>query len=193
MSDAPSLRTPRLLLRPWRDPDREPFAAMNADPEVMEHYPASLTPAESDALVERIRAGFQQHGYGLWAIEVVAGGEFIGYAGLAPASFESHFTPAVEIGWRLARPAWGHGYATEAARAALAFGFDQAGLREIVSFTSADNLRSQAVMRRIGMTHDPADDFDHPRLPNGHRLRRHLLYRLPLGRWRRRAHASPER
>ena len=193
MSDAPSLRTPRLLLRPWRDADREPFAAMNADPEVMEHYPASLTRAESDALVERIRAGFRQHGYGLWAIEVVDGGEFIGYTGLAPASFESHFTPAVEIGWRLARPAWGHGYATEAARAALAFGFDQAGLREIVSFTSVDNLRSRAVMRRIGMTYDPVDDFDHPRLPNGHRLRRHLLYRLPLGRWRRRAHASPER
>lgn len=184
MSDTPSLRTTRLLLRQWRDADREPFAAMNADPEVMEHYPARLTPAESAAMVERIQSGFRQHGYGLWALEVADSGEFIGYTGLAPASFDAHFTPAVEIGWRLARPAWGHGYATEAARAALAFGFDRAGLREIVSFTTPGNLRSQAVMRRLGMTHDPVDDFDHPRLPTEHRLRRHLLYRLPADRWR---------
>ena len=184
MSDAPSLRTTRLLLRPWRDEDHEPFAAMNADPEVMEHFPARLTPAESAAMVERIHAGFRAHGYGLWALEVADSGEFIGYTGLQPVSFEAHFTPAVEIGWRLARPAWGYGYATEAARAALAFGFDQAGLREVVSFTTPTNLRSQAVMRRIGMTNDPADDFDHPRLPAGHRLRWHTLYRLPVDRWR---------
>jgi len=184
MSDAPSLRTTRLLLRQWRDADHEPFAAMNADPEVMEHYPARLTPAESAVMVERIRTGFRQHGYGLWALEAADSGEFIGYTGLAPATFEAHFTPAVEIGWRLARPAWGHGYASEAARAVLAFGFDQAGLREIVSFTTPRNLRSQAVMRRIGMTNDPADDFDHPRLPTEHRLRRHILYRLPVARWR---------
>jgi RimJ/RimL family protein N-acetyltransferase len=184
MSDEPSLLTTRLLLRQWQDADREPFATMNADPAVMEHYPSTLTRAESEVMVERIQTGFRQHGYGLWALEVVDSGEFIGYTGLAPASFEGRFTPAVEIGWRLARPAWGHGYATEAARAALAFGFERAGLREIVSFTTPGNLRSQAVMRRIGMTHDPADDFDHPRLPDGHRLRRHTLYRLPLSRWR---------
>ena len=173
-----SLHTDRLLLRRWRPEDRAPFAALNADPEVMEHFPARLTRAESDAFVDRIEAGFAEHGFGLWAVEVQATGEFIGFTGLAVPSFDAPFTPAVEIGWRLARPAWGRGYASEAARGALDAAFTTYGLAEVVSFTSEDNVRSQAVMRRIGMTHDPADDFDHPRLPPGHRLNRHVLWRI---------------
>jgi RimJ/RimL family protein N-acetyltransferase len=169
--------TDRLLLRRWRPEDRAPFAALNADPEVMEHFPARLTRAESDAFVDRIETGFAEHGFGLWAVEVQATGEFIGFTGLSVPSFDAPFTPAVEIGWRLARPAWGHGYASEAARGALDAAFTRYGLAEVVSFTSVDNVRSQAVMRRIGMTHDPADDFDHPRLPPGDRLQRHVLYR----------------
>ena len=173
-----SLRTDRLLLRRWRPEDRAPFAALNADPEVMEHFPARLTRAESDAFVDRIEAGFAEHGFGLWAVEVQATGEFIGFTGLAVPSFEAPFTPAVEIGWRLARPAWGHGYASEAAGRALDAAFTTYGLAEVVSFTSVTNVRSQAVMRRIGMTHDPADDFGHPRLPPDHRLHRHVLWRI---------------
>jgi ribosomal-protein-alanine N-acetyltransferase len=172
-----NLHTDRLLLRHWQPEDRAPFAALNADPEVMEHFPAQLTRAESDAFVDRIEAGFAERGFGLWAVEVRATGEFIGFTGLSVPSFDAPFTPAVEIGWRLARPAWGHGYASEAARRALKSGFDDYGLSEVVSFTSVTNVRSEAVMRRIGMTHDPADDFDHPRLPPGHRLQRHVLYR----------------
>jgi RimJ/RimL family protein N-acetyltransferase len=170
--------TERLLLRRWREEDREPFAAMNADPTVMEHFPAPLDRAGSDTFVDRIIAQHEQHGWGLWALEVRDTGRFIGFTGLAVPRFEAHFTPAVEIGWRLAREAWGFGYATEAALAALAAGFDELGLDEIVSFTAVGNTRSRAVMERIGMLHDPADDFDHPGLPEGHPLRRHVLYRL---------------
>jgi RimJ/RimL family protein N-acetyltransferase len=177
MHDGPTLRTARLTMRRWRRDDREPFALMNADPTVMEHFPTLLTPDETSLLIERIEADFDKHGFGLWALEVTATGEFIGFTGLSIPGFDAHFMPAVEIGWRLARPAWGHGYATEAARAALDFGFTQRHLPEVVSFTTPGNLRSQAVMRRLGMTHDPADDFDHPQLPPSHRLRRHLLYR----------------
>jgi ribosomal-protein-alanine N-acetyltransferase len=171
--------TERLLLRRWRDEDRGPFAALNADPAVMEHFPSPMTRAESDAFVDRIIAQHDEHGWGLWAVEVQATGRFIGFTGLAVPRFEAHFTPAVEVGWRLARDAWGSGYASEAARAAVAFGFDELGLEQIVSFTAVGNLRSRAVMVRIGMTHDPAEDFDHPALPEGHALRRHVLYRLP--------------
>jgi ribosomal-protein-alanine N-acetyltransferase len=183
----PELRTARLLLRRWREPDLAPFAAMNADPEVMEHYPARLTRAESDAFARRIEEGFREDGFGLWAIETLADGSFIGYTGLARPAFTAHFTsparPATEIGWRLARHAWGHGYATEAAHAVLGFAFGQAGLHEIVSFTAETNTRSQAVMRRIGMIRHPADDFDHPALPPGHPLRRHVLYRITQPDW----------
>ncbi len=175
------LRTERLLLRRWRPADRAPFAAMNADPRVMEHFPAPLTRAESDALVDRIEAAFETRGFGLWALEERAGGAFLGFTGLIEPTFAAPFTPAIEIGWRLAAPAWGHGYATEAARAALAFGFDEAGASEIVSMTTVANARSRAVMRRLGMTRDPADDFDHPLLPAGHPLRRHVLYRIRPG------------
>ena len=170
--------TERLHLRRWRFFDRPPFAAMNADPEVMEHYPAPLSEQESDALVDRIRRHFDEHGYGLWALEVRGRGEFIGYTGLALQTFDAPFTPAVEVGWRLARSAWGKGYASEAARAAIADGFDRLGLDEIVSMTATTNVRSQRVMERLGMTRDEADDFDHPNVPVGHPLRRHVLYRL---------------
>lgn len=151
---------------------------MNSDPEVMAHFPAMLSRADSDALVDRIEGAFDRDGFGLWAVEVVASGEFVGFTGLAMHRFEAHFTPAVEVGWRLARPAWGNGFASEAARAALGVAFGEVGLAEVVSFTSEGNIRSQAVMRRLGMTHDPADDFDHPALPSGHPLRRHALYRI---------------
>jgi RimJ/RimL family protein N-acetyltransferase len=144
----------------------------------MEHFPAMLTHAESDAFVDRIEARFDRQGFGLWAVEVVGVVPFIGFVGLNPPSFEAHFTPAIEIGWRLARAHWGRGYATEGAKAALAFGFEQLGLAEIVSFTVPANEASWRVMERLGMTRDPADDFDHPALPVGHPLRRHILYRL---------------
>jgi RimJ/RimL family protein N-acetyltransferase len=172
------LVTARLLLRPWRPEDREPFAALNADPEVMRYFPAPLDRAASDATVDRAEAGFRERGFGIWAVERRDTGEFIGFTGLAVPQFEAAFLPAVEVGWRLARPAWGQGFATEAARAAVADGFGRVGLREIVSFTAEVNGASRAVMRRIGMTHDVAGDFDHPRIPAGHPLRRHVLYRL---------------
>jgi RimJ/RimL family protein N-acetyltransferase len=178
----PQLRTPRLGLRRWRQSDREPFAAINADPAVMEHFPARLSRRQSDALVDAIEAGFERQGFGLWAIEVRETGRFIGFTGLNEPSFEAHFAPAVEVGWRLARSEWGQGYATEAARAALAFGFDVVGLTEIVSFTTSANRRSRAVMERIGMTTDPDDDFDHPAIPARHPQRRHVLYRIAAAR-----------
>jgi RimJ/RimL family protein N-acetyltransferase len=172
------LRTDRLWLRAWRAADREPFAALNADPVVMEHFPSTLTREESDALADRIEARFELHGWGLWAVEVVETGEFAGYVGLTPQTFDVHFTPAVEVGWRLAHQYWGRGYAPEAGRAALHYGFDVIDLDEIVSFTTVANLRSQRVMQKLGMTRDPADDFDHPALPEGHPQRSHVLYRI---------------
>lgn len=187
----PRLSTERLVLRRWRDSDRGPFAALNADPEVMAHFPAMMTRADSDAMVDRIEAHFDQAGFGLWALEIAATGEFIGFTGLSTPRFAAHFLPATEIGWRLARPAWGHGYACEAARRALAFGFQEGGLGQIVSFTSVGNARSRAVMARIGMAHDPRDDFDHPSVPDGDRLRRHVLYRLTAERWRTERDAPP--
>jgi RimJ/RimL family protein N-acetyltransferase len=177
------LSTDRLLLRQWRESDREPFAAMNADPAVMEHFPSTMTPEQSNDFVDRISPAIDERGWGLWALEVRETGRFIGFTGLSVPSFEAHFTPAVEIGWRLTKEAWGNGYATEAARAALTYGFGSAGLDEIVSFTTTTNLPSQRVMQRIGMTHDEADDFDHPRIDPGHRLRRHVLYRIDRAQW----------
>lgn len=165
-------------MRRWREADREPFAAMNADPEVMEHFPAPLTREESDALVVRIEDQFDRRGYSLWALEVRESGEFIGFTGLVLQTFDAPFLPAVEIGWRLARPAWGHGYAIEAARRAAQYAFEEAGLGDIISMTAESNLRSQSVMRRLGMTRDPAEDFAHPRLAADNPLSRHVLYRL---------------
>jgi RimJ/RimL family protein N-acetyltransferase len=170
------LNTERLLLRRWREADREPFARMNADSRVMEYFPAPLTRAESDALVDRIEAHFAEHGWGVWAAEIRATCEFIGFIGLNVPTFQAHFTPCVEIGWRLAAERWGKGLATEGARAALDYAFTELHLPEVVSFTSVANLRSRRVMEKLGMTHDPADDFDHPGLPEGHPLRRHVLY-----------------
>jgi RimJ/RimL family protein N-acetyltransferase len=171
------LRTERLLLRQWRDEDRAPFAALNADPAVMEHFPSTMTREASDVYIDRLTAVIEERGWGTWAVEVVATGEFIGYVGLNEPRFEAHFTPAVEIGWRLARDAWGHGYATEAARAVLAFAFDELGLDEVVSFTTVENRRSRRVMERIGMTYDENGDFDHPNVTD-ERVRPHVLYRL---------------
>jgi RimJ/RimL family protein N-acetyltransferase len=177
------LRTERLLLRQWRDEDLEPFAELNADPETMRFFVSTQSRAESDALAERSRRQIEDEGWGLWAVEVAGGAPFVGFVGLARPSFEAHFTPAVEVGWRLARGYWGRGYATEAARAALAYGFDELALDEIVSFTSPLNEPSRRVMERLGMSHDPADDFEHPRVPAGHPLRPHVLYRLSRSVW----------
>lgn len=174
----PRLVTDRLVLREWRDVDREPFAAMNCDPRVMEHFPAVLSRAESDGLVDRIVGHWRDDGLGLWAVERTSDGAFLGFTGLAAPTGVPGMPPFVEVGWRFAIDAWGHGYATEAARGAVAWAFDVRGLDEIASWTTVANLRSRAVMERIGMTHDPADDFDHPRLPEGHPQRPHVMYRL---------------
>jgi RimJ/RimL family protein N-acetyltransferase len=172
-----TVRTARLELRQWREGDLAPFAALNADPETMRFFPSALTRAESDSLATRAQLQIAERGWGLWAVEVADSGRFIGFVGLAEPRFEAHFTPAVEVGWRLARDAWGHGYATEGGRAALAFAFDELGLEEVVSFTAVVNERSRKVMERLGMTRDPADDFDHPSITDGP-LRRHVLYRV---------------
>ena len=172
------LRTERLLLRQWRDEDRAPFAELNADPAVMEHFPSTLSRAESDAFVDRMRDRLEENGWGLWALERLDTGEFIGFTGLVFFADVLPFAPATEVGWRLRREQWGHGFATEAGRAALEYAFDVLDLDEVVSMTAATNLASQRVMQRLGMTHDPADDFDHPRAPVGHRTRPHVLYRI---------------
>ena len=172
-----TLRTARLTLRRWVPSDLEPYAALNMDPEVMRYFPALRGRAESLASMRRIEASFDAHGFGFWAMDRPGAG-FIGFCGLAVPGFAAHFTPCVEIGWRMARAHWGRGYATEAARAALADGFARLGLAEVVSFTAAGNLPSRRVMERIGMSRDPAGDFDHPGVPEGHPLRPHVLYRI---------------
>src|SRR5262245_14322562 len=182
MSALTPLSTPRIRLRCWRGVDRDAFAAMNADPRVMQYFPNCLSCAESDAMVDRIEEHFAEHGFGLWAIEVSDVAPFIGFAGLAVPRFRAPFTPCVEIGWRLAFAHWGHGYATQAARLALEYGFQECALPEIVSFTSERNQRSRAVMERLGMRRDPSEDFDNPGLPEHHPLRRHVLYRLRASR-----------
>ncbi len=174
-------RTERLILRRWREEDLAPCAAMCADPDVMRHFPSSVSKEETRALVERIERHFDEHGFGLWALE--HGGAFIGFTGLLIHTFAAHFTPAVEVGWRLRKEAWGRGFATEAAREALRIGFDEHQVDEIVSMTVPANVKSVAVMERLGMSRDPADDFDHPRIPEGSPLRRHVLYRMPRDRW----------
>jgi RimJ/RimL family protein N-acetyltransferase len=173
----PRLHGDRVLLREWTPPDLPAFAALNADPRVMEHFPSTLTRSQSDALVrDRIIPQFAELGFGLWAVEVPEVAPFVGYVGLLVHTFEAEFTPCIEIGWRLAFPHWGHGYATEAARVGISFGFEEKGLDEIVSFTVPANRRSLAVMERLGMSY--VGEFEHPKLPEGHRLRRHVLYRL---------------
>ncbi|HVS12820.1 MAG TPA: GNAT family N-acetyltransferase [Thermoanaerobaculia bacterium] len=181
---APEIRTERLLLRGWRTADLAPFAAIHADPEVMEHLGGPRSRVESDALVARLAEHFGRHGFGLWALEEVESGDLAGFVGLSIPTFEAPFTPCVEVGWRLARACWGRGYAIEGARAALRFGFERLGLDEIVSFTVPANTRSRRVMERLGMRRDPQRDFEHPRLPPGDPLRRHVLYRLARAEWK---------
>ncbi len=181
-----TLHGPRVLLRQWRlegaGSDLDAFAALNADPRVMEFLPALLSRDESAAMIARGHAHISEQGWGFWALEVER--RLIGFTGVTRPRFDAHFTPCVEIGWRLAYDAWGHGYASEAARLALGYGFALLGLDEIVAFTATGNERSRRVMERLGMTHDPDDDFDHPRIAAGHPLRRHVLYRLLRTNWR---------
>jgi RimJ/RimL family protein N-acetyltransferase len=172
------ISTERLTLRSWRDSDREPFARMNADARVMEFLRGPLAQEDSDAMLDGIEAHFEQHGFGLWAAELRRGRMFIGFIGLEIPQFEAHYTPCVEIGWRLAAEHWGQGLATEGARAVIGYAFKSLGLNEIVATTVPANIRSRRVMEKLGMTRNPADDFDHPLLPEGHPLRRHVLYRL---------------
>jgi RimJ/RimL family protein N-acetyltransferase len=172
------LHTDRLLLRRWLPSDREPFAKLNADPRVVEFLPGPLSREESDTRVDRIEAHFQQHGFAQWAVEIPGITPFAGFIGLSVPRFQAHFIPCVEIGWRLDADHWNRGYATEGAWAALDFGWEWLHLQEIVSFTVPANLRSRRVMEKIGMTYSASDAFDHPSLPEGHRLRRHVLYRL---------------
>ena len=178
-----ALTTQRLILRPWKEADLEPFARLNADPKVMEYFLAPLTRKESDDLAGRISARMQEQGWGLWAVSVPGACDFIGVIGLAKPTFDAHFMPAIEVAWRLAFEHWGKGYATEGATAALAYGFETLNLPEIVSFTAVENKRSRAVMEKIGMHHNPADDFEHPKLPEGHPLRKQVLYRITKKQW----------
>jgi RimJ/RimL family protein N-acetyltransferase len=178
------LRTERLILREWRDADFDAWAAMNADPRVMEHFPKLLDRAASDAIGIRARESMAERGFGILAVEIPGVTAFAGSVGLSVPRFEAHFTPCVEIGWRLAHAYWGNGYATEAARATMEDGFTRLGLDEIVAMTAVGNTRSRHVMEKLGMTRSDADDFDHPLVPHGNPVQRHVLYRLQRERWR---------
>jgi RimJ/RimL family protein N-acetyltransferase len=191
MPSPPVLQTRRLILRPWCDADVDAYAALNADPQVMEHFPSVLSREASDASAAQIRKQLDERGFGLWAAEVPGVAAFIGFIGLSEPTFATSFTPCVEIGWRLARPYWGCGYATEGARAALAYAFATLELPEIVSMTTTTNQRSMRVMERIGMHRNPSEDFEHPRVAEGHPLRRHVLYRLSRTRWLEDAEVPP--
>jgi ribosomal-protein-alanine N-acetyltransferase len=180
---APTISTLRLRLRPWRDEDLDPFAALNADPRVREHFPNLLTRSESDAQATAMRAHLAAHEFGFWAVEVPDVTPFAGIVGLSPVGFEAPFTPCIEVGWRLAHEHWGRGYATEAATAVLAHAFGPLGLAEVVSFTVPGNHRSRRVMEHLGMRHSPGDDFQHPGVPQSHPLRPHVLYRLRSADW----------
>lgn len=181
--DFPSLTTDRLLLRPWRSDDLPAFAAMNADAEVMRHFPGCMSREESDLLAGRILTHIDDYGFGQWVVERREDNAFIGVVGLQWVSFDAPFTPAVEIGWRLNSADWRQGYALEAARAALDFAFDTLALDEVLAFTVPANLPSRGLMERLGMRRDLQGDFEHPRLPEGHALRPHVLYRLSRADW----------
>lgn len=179
----PTLSTQRLLLRRWSPRDRGPFARINADPEVMEYRYAPLSRRQSDALIDQEEANFDGRGFGLWAVERRRDQRLLGFTGLGTSEFGAPFCPAVDIGWQLARDTWGHGYATEGAKAVLAFAFHELGLSEVVAHTTRLNKRSRAVMDRLGMTHHAVDDFDGPWYRPGHPRRRFVLYRLPASNW----------
>jgi RimJ/RimL family protein N-acetyltransferase len=176
------LRTDRLLLRHWRQSDREPFAAMNADPDVMRHFPAPLDAAASDAFADRVEAHLEARGWGLWAVELLQHNDFIGFVGLTPVPDDLPSAPAVEIGWRLAAAYWGNGYAPEAGRAALRVAFEGLHLPEVVSFTTTLNTPSRRVMSKLGLRHHPERDFDHPRCAGWHG-QRHVLYAMSDAEW----------
>jgi RimJ/RimL family protein N-acetyltransferase len=172
------METTHLVLRSWKEGDKEPFARMNADPHVMEFMPNRLTAAECNSWVDWIKDHFARHGFGLYAAELKSDGRFIGFIGVQVPSFQAHFTPCVEIGWRLAADCWGKGLATEGASAVGRHAFDVLRLASLVSFTVPANIRSRRVMEKLGMNRNPTEDFDHPKLPEGHPFRRHVLYRL---------------
>jgi RimJ/RimL family protein N-acetyltransferase len=184
VSAIPELRTARLLLRPWRDGDIEPLAAMNADAEVMKHFPGPLSAEQSAEQMRNMQAGFAQHGYDFWAAELPGESSFIGFIGVRRVPARFPFAPAVELGWRLARPYWKRGLAQEGARASVDFAFDALALSELLAYTAATNRRSRRLMERLGMARDPREDFLHPAIPAGHRLQPHVLYRLAPARWR---------
>ena len=178
-----TLHTKRLLLRRWQDDDRDALARICADPEVMRYRLAPLTRQESDDLIDEIEASFDDNGFGLWAVERLDEGRLLGYTGFGTSDFGAPFCPAIDVGWTLARDAWGHGYATEGAVAAMDFAFEELHLDEVVAHTTQLNERSQAVMRRLGMTHDPGDDFDAPWYEIGHPHGRFVLYRIEASTW----------
>lgn len=173
-----SLRTKRLILRPWRTSDLAAFAAINADPEVMQFYSHLLQRKESDALAEKIQREFAERGYGYWAVEVPGVADFIGYIGLKYWDLDMAFAPCIDMGWRLDSTHWGKGYATEGARAVIQHGFETLGFSEIVAMATTENTRSIRLMERLGMTTDQVENFEHPNLPQGHPLSWHVLYRL---------------
>lgn len=177
------IRTERLILRPWRPEDFKIFAQMNADPRVREYFPSLLSKEESDEMAMKFLTDIEERDWGLWAVSIIGGTDFIGFVGLNPVPFEAHFTPAVEIGWRLAVEFWGKGYATEGAYAALNYGFKELNLEEIISFTVPANQRSRHVMEKIKMTHNEKDNFEHPKLPAGHPMSLHVLYRMKREDW----------
>lgn len=183
MESIESLRTPRLLLRTWRDDDLAPFATLNADARVREFFPSALSRQENDALVARFRAHFLERGYGFWAVEIPGTSPFIGFIGLGDPNLPAPLSGLVEIGWRLSPEHWGQGYATEGASAALDAAFDRVGLDQVIALTVPSNVRSRRVMDKLGMVHSPHEDFDHPRVPDGHALKRHVLYRHTRERW----------
>lgn len=179
-----ALKTERLILRPWCEQDLEPLVKLNSDPRVMQYLPAPLTREESVARLEVYTQHIQNFGWGLWAVSLPEIAAFIGWIGLWPIGFEAHFTPAIEVGWRLLPEFWGHGYATEGASAAIQYGFEILMLKEIISITVPANIRSRRVMEKLGMHHDPKEDFNHPKFPEDHRLKRHVLYRIQQNEWK---------
>ena len=189
----PSLQTERLLLRRWTDEDRDPFARIQSDPEVTKYRLAPLTRTESDKLVDQIEACFDENGFGLWAVERKEDQCLLGFTGLELADLDAPFCPSVQIGWQLTTDAWGHGYATEGATAVLDFAFGELRLSEVVAHTTTLNERSRAVMRRLGMTYEPTDDFDGPWYPVGHPHRPYVLYRIKAANWLAHGTRAPER